>query len=104
MSIAARLRNKVEGAFSPVHIELENESGQHQRGGAETHFRLLIVSAHFEGLSRVDRQRRVQALFEDERREGLHALALWTYTPAEWEKRRQSAAGTASPECQSQKK
>lgn len=101
MSIAESLRQKVESAFSPEHLELENESSQHSRGGPETHFRLVIVSQNFEGLSRVERQRRVQALFEAERSAGLHALALWTHTPAEWSKLQEANFLTASPRCQS---
>ncbi|MBX3019610.1 MAG: BolA family transcriptional regulator [Bdellovibrionaceae bacterium] len=77
---------KVRAAFQPSHLELENESHTHHRGGDETHFRLVVVSAAFEGVSRVDRQRRVYALLDEERAAGLHALAMWTYTPAEWAK------------------
>lgn len=89
------IETKVRAAFQPTHLELENESHMHHHrtreagalgGVEETHFRLVVVSAAFEGVSRVDRQRRVYALLEDERTAGLHALAMWTYTPAEWAK------------------
>jgi len=42
-----------------------------------------IVSAAFQGLSRVERQRRVYAVLADEIDAGLHALALSTLTPEE---------------------
>lgn len=84
MSIEASIRSKIESAFSPTYFEIENESHKHSRGGAETHFRLIVVSEKFEGLSRVDRQRQVANLFDDERAQGLHALSQRTMTPKEW--------------------
>jgi BolA protein len=89
---------KVRAAFKPTHFELENESHTHHRGGDETHFRLIVVSPLFEGVSRVDRQRQVYGLLEAERSQGLHALAMWTYTPSEWEKHA-AAADLTSPDC-----
>lgn len=94
---------KVRAAFQPTHFELENESHLHAHGRRlggheETHFRLVVVSPAFEAVSRVDRQRRVYALLEEERAAGLHALAMWTYTPAEWAKLNPSA-DLESPSC-----
>lgn len=84
MSLEASIRKKLEQAFQPFHLEIENESHKHSRGGAETHFRIVVVSDHFEGLSRVDRQRQVSDLFTEERALGLHALSQRTFTPSEW--------------------
>lgn len=100
--IAESIQAKVTSALSPTHLELEDESHTHHRGGQETHFRLVVVSPVFEGLSRVDRQRKVYALLETERSQGLHALAMWTYTPAEWSALAPSA-DTSSPHCHSTK-
>lgn len=51
----------------------------------ETHFRLLITSAAFEGKRLPARHRMVNALLKDEmaREGGIHALQLKTMTPAE---------------------
>ncbi len=84
MKLEASIRQKLEKAFAPTYLEIENESHKHSRGGGETHFRLLIVSESFQGLSRVDRQRQVANLFDEERSQGLHALAQRTFTPDEW--------------------
>lgn len=100
--ITDSLRQKVEAAFQPLHLELENESANHHRGGAETHFKLVIVSNAFDGISRVERQRRVQNLFDAEREQGLHALALWTYTATEW-KKIEAERNLTSPKCASEK-
>lgn len=87
MTVEQSLRTKLEQSYSPTHYELVNESHQHTRGAnPETHFRLVLVSPAFEGLPRLERQRRVMELFKDERARGLHALTLRVMTPSEWDK------------------
>jgi len=86
--VANRLREKLEAAFAPEILAIEDESSRHAghsgaREGGESHFRVRIVSAAFKGLSRVERQRRVYAAVAEEIDAGLHALALTTLTPEE---------------------
>jgi BolA protein len=86
--VANSLREKLEAAFAPEILAIEDESSHHAghsgaRAGGESHFRVRIVSAAFQGLSRVERQRRVYAVLADEIDAGLHALALSTLTPEE---------------------
>lgn len=88
MSVADRLRRKLTDALTPVALDIEDESAKHKghagwRPGGETHFRVAIVSAAFEGKSRVDRQRMVYDVLSDEMADRVHALALVTKTPAE---------------------
>lgn len=52
--------------------------------GDGEHFQALIVSAEFEGLSRVRRHQRVYAALGDRMRGDIHALSMTTMTPAEW--------------------
>lgn len=42
----------------------------------ETHFRALIVSDAFKGLTAVQRHKKVFALLDEEFKNGLHALSL----------------------------
>lgn len=85
MKLETSMREKVEKAFAPSYFEIENESHKHHRpAGSETHFRLVIVSDKFEGVSRVERQRQVAALFDQERDQGLHALSQRVMTEKEW--------------------
>lgn len=99
MKLESSIRSKIEKAFEPSFFEIENESSNHHRPpGSETHFRLLIVSDKFVGVSRVDRQRQVANLFDDERAAGLHALAQRVYTPEEWAKA-QGNVDLTSPTC-----
>lgn len=97
MSRAARIEELINKSFSPHYLEIENESHKHSRG-VETHYRVLLVSKIFEGLSRVDRQRRVYSCLESELNSGLHALALQLMTEAEWEQSGQKIH--LSPACQ----
>ena len=52
--------------------------------GDGRHFFATIVSAEFEGTTRIARQRRVYAALGDRMREQIHALSMKTLTPAEW--------------------
>lgn len=48
------------------------------------HFEALIVSASFEGRSRIARHQLVYAALGERMREEIHALSMSTLTPAEW--------------------
>jgi BolA protein len=87
-AVAMAIDNKLRMRFAPVRLRVEDESSQHRghsgyREGGESHFRVEIVSAAFEGKNRVARQRLVYDALKDELSAGLHALALTTLTPAE---------------------
>ena len=60
--------------------------------GDGRHFFATIVSAEFEGTSRVARHQRVYKALGDRMREQIHALSMKTLTPAEWAS--QPAEGT----------
>ena len=89
MTVAATIRQKLENAFAPAELTVEDDSTKHAghsgaRPGGETHFSVRLVSESFAGQSRVERQRRVYAaLAELITPTGIHALALTTLTPAE---------------------
>lgn len=91
--IDARLR---EG-FEITRLEIINESHDHNvPAGSETHFKVVIVSPAFEGLSLVKRHQAVYAQLQAQLAGGVHALALHTYTGAEWAARE---AAPDSPAC-----
>ncbi len=86
--MAETIRAKLAAAFSPTHLAVQDESDRHAghagaREGGETHFRVALVSPAFEGLSRVDRHRRVHEVLDAELKGRVHALALTLLTPAE---------------------
>lgn len=86
------LEEELERAFSPTHLEIEDESDRHAghpgaRGGG-SHFRVLIVSETFRGRDPVSRQRAVYQALGQAMGSTIHALALRTLTPEEWQSRR----------------
>jgi BolA protein len=88
MAVADDIHAKLSAAFMPEALTVTDESAHHAghagaRPGGETHFDVRIVSAQFEGLSRVERQRRIYAALDAEFRHGLHALSLKALTPSE---------------------
>lgn len=83
--IEQKIRKTIEDNLKPEHYTLENESHMHKRRGhGETHFKLIIVSASFQGQSRVIRQRAIYQALGDLMKTDVHALSLYTYTPEEW--------------------
>jgi BolA protein len=88
VSVAETIREKLERVFSPAGLEVKDESHLHaghagSRPGGESHFRVLIVADAFDGMSRVARQRAVNAALKEELAGPIHALAMKTMTPAE---------------------
>jgi BolA family transcriptional regulator, general stress-responsive regulator len=88
MRVADLIRQKLTASFSPADLVVTDESAKHaghagSRAEGETHFDVRIVSKSFDGLSRVERQRRVYAVLADELKTRVHALSVTTLTPAE---------------------
>ncbi len=83
-AIATRLTD----ALDPTHLEVINESGLHRGhagddGSGESHFRVVVESASFNGLNRVARQRLVNGALAELLRDHIHALAMKTLAPGE---------------------
>jgi len=90
MDRTAWIETTLRTAFSPVHLVVEDDSAQHRGhasapAGGASHFRVLIVSPAFTGQDLVSRQRAVYAALGDAMTTGIHALALRTLTPEEWQ-------------------
>jgi BolA protein len=85
-----RICETLKSSFTPVLLEIEDESAKHaghaaQKGvtGGQTHYRVVLVSEAFAGMSRLARSRAVHAALDAEFKSGLHALSLSLNTPAE---------------------
>jgi len=97
MIIQQTIEQKLQEALKPSHLQVINESSGHNVApGSETHFRLLIVSSVFEGLSAVKRQQHIYQLLADELAGEVHALSMQTLTPEQWQ---QDQTLTQSPPC-----
>jgi BolA protein len=68
--------------FQPSFLEVIDESSHHaghagaSESGMNSHFRVRIASAQFEGMTRVQRHRLVYDSLQDFLDNGLHALAI----------------------------
>ncbi len=88
MNVAATIRQKLTDKLAPIRLEIVDELHRHAghagaRPEGETHFAVTIVSAAFDGLGRVARQRLVYQILADELAARVHALSLTTLAPGE---------------------
>lgn len=88
MAIAETIERKLTAALAPQRLKIVDDSEKHKghagyREGGETHFRVEVVSAAFDGQNRVARQRRVYEILAEEMAARVHALQLKTLTPDE---------------------
>jgi BolA protein len=88
MGVADTIRAKLTERFTPIRLEISDESSRHAghegaRLEGETHFSITIVSAAFIGQSRVDQQRLVYQTLAAELATPVHALSLTTLAPDE---------------------
>ena len=92
-----RIQQAIVAQLQPSYLDVINESHMHSGPATESHFKLLVVSAVFEGLSAVKRHQKVYQVLAAELRDGVHALAMHLYTPSEWQQSGQLAP--VSPAC-----
>lgn len=85
--IEKNIIKKLNTSFKPIYLEVFNESNMHSGPkDAETHFKLIIVSAAFMEKNSLERHRMVYKLLSYELSDGVHALSIYTYTKSEWDK------------------
>lgn len=94
------IRDKLVRQFSPVHLDIMNESYMHNvPKGSETHFKVVVVSNKFENVSLLQvrrehehlykyiilvcyniiflqRHRLINEILQDELKKGVHALSI----------------------------
>jgi BolA protein len=89
---ADRIRATLTQAFAPIEIVVQDDSARHAghagaQPGGQSHYSVMLVSAAFQGVSRVARSRAVHAALAAEfgpaEQGGMHALALTLRTPEE---------------------
>lgn len=82
----SKIEKKIKNKFSVFYLEVVNESDQHAVPvNSQTHFKVTLVSDDFEGVSLIARHRLMNTLLKNELEDGVHALALHTYTKEQWE-------------------
>ena len=87
---------KLSLALSPKHLSVLDESHMHNvPKGAESHFKVVIVSELFAKMLPVKRHQTVYKVLEEELAKGLHALSIQAFCPEQW----RDASISASPDC-----
>lgn len=86
--VADEIAALLTAAFAPTHLTVTNDSAKHSGhsgddGTGESHFSIEIESAAFSGVSRLQRQRLVNAALGDIPGQRVHALAVKARAPGE---------------------
>jgi BolA protein len=87
-AISDVIRDKLNAAFQPSRLEIEDDSGRHAghagaREGGESHFNVVIESDAFAGAAKVARQRMVYRALAEEMAGPVHALSVKAFAPGE---------------------
>lgn len=83
--IKETIEDKMHQHFEPEFLDVVDESHLHNVPiGAESHFKVVIVSDSFTGQRLLARHRLVYGLLQEELNTKIHAIALHTYTTGEW--------------------
>jgi BolA protein len=81
MRVEDEIRAKLEAAFSPSALSVQDESEQHRghsgyQEGGQSHFRVAITADSFADMSRIARHRAVHSALGPDLIGRIHALAL----------------------------
>jgi BolA family transcriptional regulator, general stress-responsive regulator len=88
MQTADLITEKLTKTFAPESLRVVDESHHHvghagHRPAGQTHFRVYIVAHAFQGKSRIERHRLINAALASELASGVHALAIHAAAPGE---------------------
>ncbi|WP_193372866.1 BolA family transcriptional regulator [Novosphingobium sp. AP12] len=86
--LALEMRQLLTAAFAPTALDVVNDSATHRGhsgddGSGESHFTIVIESPQFVGVSRLQRQRLVNAALGDIPGNRVHAVAIKARAPGE---------------------
>lgn len=85
MTIDTVIEQKLLSAFSPLHLDVINESSRSDFNVvSDSRFKIIIVSQEFDGERIRDRHHAVNSLLAKELAEQIGTLVLHTYTEKEW--------------------
>ncbi len=86
--VAAEIEKRLRAALNPTRLAVINDSDKHRGhaghdGSGESHFTVEVEAEQFAGMTRLNRQRAVNAALGDLMRERVHALAIRATAPGE---------------------
>src|SRR5579872_5499756 len=77
------MENRIKHELCAIVVDIKDDSTKHmnhKERGNGGHYRLMVVSPLFEGLSRLQRHQKVYALFEGDIPDHIHALSIKALT------------------------
>ena len=88
MSIEKEIKQRLEQNLDVHHLEIKDFTGRHlahelHEGGF--HLEAVIVSDSFDGLSLIDRHKKVYEAMGELMKHEIHALSMQTKTKSEWD-------------------
>jgi BolA protein len=93
MNNIADIKSTLQKKFGTTIVEIVDRSEQHKHHQGRMnapvgsgHYDAVIVSESFIGKTMMQQHRMVYAALADQMQTTIHALALKTYTPEEWQK------------------
>ena len=94
--IKEQIEDKLQMDLEPWHLEVINESPNHNvPDGAESHFKIVIVSKKFSDIRAVKRHQLIYTVLAEIMNE-IHALSIQTFTLEEY---KASPKIHSSPDC-----
>jgi BolA family transcriptional regulator, general stress-responsive regulator len=86
--LAAEIDQRLRAALAPTRLAVINDSDRHRGhaghdGSGESHFTVEIEAPAFVGMSRIERQRAVNAALRELLQDRIHALAIRARAPGE---------------------
>ena len=86
--VAAEIERRLRAALDPTRLAVINDSDKHRGhaghdGSGESHFTVEVEAAQFTGMTRLARQRAVNAALGDLMKARVHALAIRATAPGE---------------------
>jgi BolA protein len=87
-SVAQEIEARLRAALAPTSLAVINDSARHHGhagddGSGESHFTVEVEAPAFAGMSRLERQRAVNAALGELMKERIHALAIRARAPGE---------------------
>ena len=87
-AVAADIERRLRAALAPTRLVVTNDSARHRGhagddGSGESHFTVESEAPSFAGMTRLARQRAVNAALGDLMRERIHALAIRARAPGD---------------------
>ena len=101
--IQSSIESKIKFSLNPSLLSVVNESHLHHHGRStnttlkiETHFKIEVVSSLFENKRLLQRHRMINEIIAEEVSQ-IKACSLFTFTPEEWNQRKDETFN--SPRC-----